>query len=102
MEQGFQGPPQFRAELDPKEQVNQTHRSCAEGLLSAMTWVGAQAGGAEDARGAMSGEAQAAPRDHQWCLEGWLPDSGLDLCGGFRDLPRGLGLGARETADRTP
>lgn len=40
MEQGFQGPPQFRAELDPKEQVNQTHRSCAEGLLSATTRVG--------------------------------------------------------------
>lgn len=86
--QGFQGPPQFRAELDPKEQVNQTHRSCAEGLLSAMTRVGAQAGGAEDACGAMSGEAQAARGDHQSCLEGWLPDSGPGLCWGFRALPR--------------
>ena len=50
----------------------------------------------------MSGEAQAAQGDHQWCLEGWLPDSGLGLCQGIRDLQIGLGLGARETADRTP
>lgn len=86
-EQGFQGLPQFRAE-PPQEQVNQIHRNCAEGLLSAMTWVGAQAGGAEDARGAMSGGGPGSSGDHQSCVEGWLPDSGLGLRRGSRELPR--------------
>lgn len=42
------------------------------------------------------GEAQAARGDHQSCLEGWLPDSGLGLRRGLRELPR---PGARDQGD---
>ena len=87
-EQGFQAPPRNSEQSHPQEQVNQIHRSCAEGLLSAMTRVRAQAGGAEDACGATSGGGPGSSGDHQSCVEGSLPDSGLGLRRGSRELPR--------------